>query len=540
MSEIRHIWIRRGEWIMAAGMTAVIAVVHVANMRRAGGLWRDEAAAVNLAQMPSLAEIWEHLEHESFPLFFTMLLRSWSAAGLGESDLALRAFGLVVGLAVVGVLWWNAWRFSSGPPLISLLLFGLSPIAIRWGDSLRAYGLGVLCILLTLGTIWQVARSPSLRNVLLAALSAMLAVQSLYQNAFLVAAICLGGAVVAVRAGGLRRALLVISAGIPAAISLLPYLGVARRASAWNMATQIPIDLQRIWLVLHRALSNPGRVMFWLWVVLLVTALVIGCILIANRKQTPAVKENGEMACFFITIVPAVTIAYYIFLKLVKFPSESWYYLVWMAIIVVAIDALVARITIGDRLRLLRLVSAGILFAALIPGVWQRTFERMTNLDLVAQRLNEAAQENDFVLVHPWFCGVTFDRYYKGRAVWTTLPPLADVRQQRLDLFKEQMQQVGPVRPVLEKIEAALRGGHTLWLVGNYPFSNPPNPPPAMPRAGEGPEGWRAAPYMMAYGMEVAYVLQYHVSESALVGVPVATPVNPFENLPVTAVKGWR
>jgi uncharacterized membrane protein len=212
---------------------AAIVVVHFVNLTKAGGLWRDEVAAVNLALMPSFSEIWAHLEHESFPLLLTLLLRAWSALGLGGSDLAWRSFGLLVGLLVLGALWWNARRFSSTPPLLSMLLFGLSPVTIRWGDSLRAYGLGVFFILLTVGSAWKVVRSPSRKAVLLAMIAGFLAAQSLYQSAFMLPAIYLGGVVVAALRRDFKRALLVISIGIPAALSLLPYLPVIRRASDW-------------------------------------------------------------------------------------------------------------------------------------------------------------------------------------------------------------------------------------------------------------------------------------------------------------------
>ena len=155
----REALIRKLEWTAALLVAALIVILHFVNWRHAGALWRDEAAAVNLALFPSLSEIWAHVEHESFPLLLTLLLRGWSAIGLGGSDLALRVFGLLVGLAVLAALWWNAWQFSASPPLISLLLFGLSGTTIRWGDSLRAYGLGVLLLLLALGLIWKVARS---------------------------------------------------------------------------------------------------------------------------------------------------------------------------------------------------------------------------------------------------------------------------------------------------------------------------------------------------------------------------------------------
>jgi hypothetical protein len=164
----------------------------------------------------------------------------------------------------------------------------------------------------------------------------------------------------------------------------------------------------------------------------------------------------------------------------------------------------------------------------------------MTNLDLVADRLNHEASKEDLILIHPWFCGATFNRYYKGGAEWLTLPPLADYRLQRLDLFKEQMQLEAPIQPVLEKMEATLRGGHTIWLVGHYPFSQPPRPPPRMPRAGEGPSRWNEAPYMTAYGMEVTYFLQAHAGESRPLSLDVKQAVNPFENFPIRAVIGWR
>ncbi|HEV2842650.1 MAG TPA: hypothetical protein VGW39_15110 [Chthoniobacterales bacterium] len=540
LSDAQRARIRSIEWIVAALFAALIVVLHFVNLKHAGGLWRDEAAAVNLALFPSFGEISSNLEHESFPLLLTMLLRAWNALGLGGSDLTLRIFGMLVGLAVLAALWWNARRFSASPPIISMLLFGLSPVAIRWGDSLRAYGLGVFFLLLALGLIWNVVRSPSRKTVLLAMVASIFAVQTLYQSIFMLAVFCLGGVVVAARRRDFKRALLVLSVALPAALSLLPYLGVIRRASQWNVATEVSIDLPRIWLVLHRALSDPGPLMFWLWVLLFSAAIVTGCLLLPRKKQAPVRGDDSEVAWFLLTIMLGTTIAYYIFLKLLKFPTETWYYLVWMGVVAVAIDALVARMVRDGWARAIRLFAVVVAVAALSRGVWQQAGVRMTNLDLVAQRLNKDVGKEDFVLVHPWFCGVTFQRYYSGSAEWTSLPPLADYRLQRLDLFKEQMQLEAPIQPVLEKMEATLRAGHVVWLVGYYPFSNPPRPAPKLPRAGEGPEGWRGAPYMMAYGMEVAYFIQAHALEGASLKPSSSQAVNPFENLPVRAVSGWR
>ncbi len=541
LSDALRTRIRFLEWIVAALVTACIVVLHFVNLTHAGGLWRDEASAVSIALLPSFGEVWAHLEYDSFPLLFFALLRGWSAMNLGESDLALRVFGLLAGLAVLAVIWWNAWRLSSTPPLLSILLFGLSPVVIRWGDSLRAYGLGVLFILLSLGLVWRVVRSPSPRNMIMAMAAGILAVQSLYQNAVVLGVICLGGVVVAARRRAFGRALVVVAVLLPAALSLLPYLGVVRRASDWNVTTQMPIDLPRIWLVLHRALSDPSPLMLWLWAALLVAAVIAGCLLLAGRKRPhPLNEEDKEIGWFLLTVIVAITIAFYAFLRILNFPTEVWYYLVWMGIVAVAMDALLARAIRESWARAIRLGSVVIALPILLPGVWRGAQVRMTNLDFVAQRLNQETAREDMVLVHPWFCGATLNRYYAGGAAWATLPPLADYRMHRLDLFKGQMQLENPIQPLLEKIESTLRGGHTVWLVGYIPFSHPPRPPPKLPRAGEGPEGWRGSPYMVVYGMEVAYFIQAH----ALTGTPMDLPsnqkVNPFENLPVRAVSGWR
>jgi hypothetical protein len=532
--------IRKVEWFIAFALTGLAVVLHVVNLTHAGGLWRDEAAAVNLALFPSFGEIWSHLEHESFPLLLTVLLRGWSAIGLGETDLGWRFFGLLVGLSVLAALWWNAWQFSKSPPLLSLLLFGLSPTLIRWGDSLRAYGLGVFFLLLALGLISKVARAPSRRTVILATAASVLAVQALYQSMFMLVAFCLGGALLGVRRRDFKRALLVLALIVPPALSLLPYLGVINRANQWNVVTEVPLGLSRIWLVFQRALGAPGPIMFWAWALLLLGAIVTAFVVVRTKKKTSGNNDDRDAAWFLVTVIVAVTGAYYLFLTLLKFPTEAWYYLAWMGVVAVAIEALLGRIIREDRVRVLRLAGVALLAAIMAPGIWRQAQVRMTNLDLVLAQLNREAGSDDLVLMHPWFCGPAFGRYYKSKAPWLTLPPLNDHTLQRLDLFKEQMQQDAPIQPVLEKMEATLRGGHVVWLVGYYPFSNPPRPPPPLPRAGEGPGGWNEAPYMTVYGMQVAYFLQANALETKSFKLDSTQAVNPFENFPVMAVSGWR
>src|SRR5277367_2384098 len=126
-------------------ITAAIIGLHIFFLFHAGGFWRDEVNLINLSASHSLAD----MKKDSFPLLMPMLVRGWSDIVPGKSDLALRLFGTLVGLAIPAALWLTAWKTRHAPPLLSLSLFCLNSTLIVFGDSIRAYGLGSLLIVLT-------------------------------------------------------------------------------------------------------------------------------------------------------------------------------------------------------------------------------------------------------------------------------------------------------------------------------------------------------------------------------------------------------
>ena len=207
-------------WGLALAVTAVAVGLHVYFLLHAGGLWRDEAHLVNLAGSSSLRA----MSHDSFPVLMPLLVRFWEILGLGKTDSGLRLFGLLIGLGLPAALWLAAWKFRRSPPLPGLALLALNGTFIVFGDSLRAHGLGSLLILLTaLATVWFLQNN-SWRRAAVWAVLAILSVQTLFQNAIFVAAICVGAWAVCARQKNLRAALQVLCVGTIAAISLLPYL----------------------------------------------------------------------------------------------------------------------------------------------------------------------------------------------------------------------------------------------------------------------------------------------------------------------------
>ena len=53
---------------------------------------------MHLSLLPSLSDVWQTLGYDHCPILMPLAVRAWSAAGLGNTDLGLRALGLCVGL----------------------------------------------------------------------------------------------------------------------------------------------------------------------------------------------------------------------------------------------------------------------------------------------------------------------------------------------------------------------------------------------------------------------------------------------------------
>ena len=516
--------------------TVLIIGLHLIHLFHGGAFWRDETSAIQLGLMPQLSQVWAKLGLDSFPILFSLVLRGWAWMGF-QSDFDFRILGLLIGLALLAVLWWNARQLSGSAPVVSLLLFALSPVTIRWGDSLRAYGLGIFFALLFLGLTWRLIRLRSGLAGLAATFAAVLAVQSLYQNAFIVGSICFGGLTVTLRRRDLRTFALILASGMPAALSLLPYRELVARAREWNVVAEAPIGLARMTEVLGQALSAPNDFALWLWVIFGSAAIAAAFILLFRPASVS--NQDSEASCFLLTATTATSVSYYVFLKILHFQTEPWYYLPWMAIAAVTLDALIARALREQWTSLFRLGFATLAAAFLIPEVAESARTRMTNADLIAKYLTQVATSDDFVIVHPWFSAVTFNRYYSGKASWSTLPPLSDFQVQRHDFFKEQMERSQPLKPVLEKIESTLRGGHSVWVVGYLPYSQPPRPAPQLGPAGQTATGWRGGPFMMAFGMEAAYFVQTHSSRVEAIKIQLDDPVNSYENQRLARISGW-
>src|SRR6266487_5442092 len=244
MARLRHFGqatpgLRYLNWAIAALVTLCAVYLHALFFLNAGGLWRDEVDLVHLSLLPSVSEVWQNLPHDSCPILMHLAVRAWSASGFGNTDPSLRVLGLYVGLFLLLAFWLASWTMRNGARLLAVTLAGLNVTIIRAGDSLRGYGLGSALAVLTLALIWRLTWRPSLGTFSCAVAVAILSVQSLYQNAFLLFAACCAGFVLCAAERRWRDTLPIFAVGAAAAVSLLPYIPLIVRAQDWYVLYKV-------------------------------------------------------------------------------------------------------------------------------------------------------------------------------------------------------------------------------------------------------------------------------------------------------------
>ncbi|MEY2484896.1 MAG: hypothetical protein QOH39_544 [Verrucomicrobiota bacterium] len=566
--------IHRFEWI-AIAMLAIIAVsLHIRFVSHVGGLWRDEANSVAIATLPSLGQIWRSLDYDSFPIVYFALLRSWTSIFGPANDYALRALGLIIGLGVLVVLWMNARAFGARRPVLSLALVGLNPMLIRYGDSTRAYGLGILLILLTFASFWRLVNSvgvPSYPKILKSTALALLSVQCLYYNSVLLLAIAAGAMAVALRERAWRTAGIILAIGILSATSLLPYLPMMRRMREWTFLVSYPVDLAWLWKRGSEVIGSPDPLATWIW-----TGLLLGGLTVAggfwaysswrnfaerrlvnravepagSRKSAPLRQPPIPAAILFGTVTLIVAVPAYVgFLRLLNYYTQPWYYITLAAFVACALDIVfgawpeIGKNVLSLSLRGTRLLAVFMLVCLAALPAWAITTIHHTNVDVLAAQVRLGATKEDVVVVSNWEYGVSFCRYYHGPAEVITLPPISDHRFHRYDLALRQMMIAEPLKPVFARIAQVLRSGHRIFLIGSFPSPRLDVLPPASP-AGylDAGGGWHGAPYDVIWVFQTGHFLHSHALRYSEIKVPLPGKpyVQDFENLHLNIAEGWR
>jgi hypothetical protein len=529
-----------------AGILSILAIALRARLAlSAGGLWRDETNTVGLATSPTIHELWTNLQFDSFPLLWMLIVRGVAHLGGPMNDSAFRLLGFGVGVALLIALWFCARSLRYRIPLVSITLLGLTPSVIMWGSTVRAYGFGMVLAIVCTALLWRLVQSGRLRDFLLACVAAVLSVQALYYNSVLLLAMCSAGIVVSMRRRDVRTSALVVGVGAAAAISMIPYASVIARASQWTNVIQIPrYDFSKFWSKLYETLQPGGRWALTLWAALFVLALVAAAWGVRYQKQLRRTETQQDVVTFCATTMLVAAAGVFIFLRVLSYETQAWYYLSLLAVCAICIDGISGSLIHTDRARQARL-AAVIAFAALtIRPAFGTSAQRMTNIDIVADTLFSVATPGDFVVVDPWYLGVTFNRYYRARAPWETVPAIGFLGYHRFDLLKEQMRsanQEAPVRHAMEQIERALSSGHRVFVVGDTIVRPPEREPPMLAPAPlpDNQWPWPEWMYQAQWSRMIGSFLIKHSDTTRIVHTN-SWYINPYENVRITMVSGWH
>lgn len=528
----------RLELALGLVLTLVLIGLHVTFLRHAGGLWRDEVQIVNLGNMTSFAELWEKSEHDSFPIAWPIVVRLWTALGFGKTDSGLRFLGMLIGLGIIGLQWWVARQFRVSVPFTMLILFALSPTVLVYADSLRGYGLGVLSMFFMVGAFRRMVEKPSRKRIGLALLAAVLAVQSMYFNAVLLFAAGTGGAAVALRRRNWRLVFSLLVVGTIAALSLLPYCDPLSRQYRWNAIVKAPVNYSWLFRIFTQAITASGDFMFFIWIVVFLVAL-FACSYRLWHVEPNKSDTHTDKALFLPSMMIVGIVSYAVFLRRSDLPTQVWYYVAIMGFLSVAMDVSIDLLISGNWIgRSIRMGAAMILAALVLPAAWKSAHVRFTNVDLIAAKLESVAGPKDLILFPRWWPGITFARYYRGKASWTTLPEIADMSVQRFDLLKKKMAEMDPIGPLHNKIIGTLASGHRLWVVGILPPLNPGEMPGQIAPLPAGP--MEQEPYLTVWTRQTTWLLQQHIRKYTQVEVLCPDPVLPFENIPLYVAEGWN
>ena len=521
------------EWSVAAVLTAASVALHITAWRHMGALWRDEANAVEMGRM-TLAQAWVHLPFDSVLMGPIVVLRAMALAGLSDNDLALRTLGMTFGLLILAALWWASLRLSGRPPLLALVLFGLSPVGVRYGDSLRAYPFATLTLVIAFILVSQAQRDASRRAVALASLASAVAVQCSYLNAVLIGALCAGGLTAVLASRSMGRLSPILAPGIAAAASASVYLGRMRATSAILGVQVRPLSFDYVVRRLGWALATPSRPVGAVWVLSLAVALGIS----AHRLRERPAQERLRVLFLAPALAGAVTL-YLLFLKHAGVEPFPWHFTPLLAFAALALDALTGRglaAAHGVRAAIAALVAlAGLV---VFPHADELVRFRQTNIDRVAAILAERAVRGDLVVVSPYHCGVSFQRYYRGAAEWATLPPVEDHRVHRYDMVKSAMLSPDPLAPVLHRADEALRSGHKVFVVVDGPIFRHPPARPVTPAVPDPDWGWYAGMHFQIWALQFGFFLQTHATRTDQIVIPSDEDVSPFERMLLLTVEG--
>jgi hypothetical protein len=536
----RSAFLKQAEWTVGLLLSAMILFLLMVRATHAGGLWRDECAVVQLAGMPSVADVLRNFQHEAFPPLYPLIVRIYTIV-FGSGDTVLRIFGFCVGCLLISAFWINSRLFRSDVPLVGLGLMSLNTTFFVWGTTMRGYGLGSALIVLIFGCVANLLLAPNPQRSIITMLVCFLGVQVLLYNSILLIALSASAVVICGFQRRSKQALVILAISAVAILSLLPYVPAYLRARDWNILVRGAPTSYSLWKHFEVALGNPGYSIPAVWYAIAVG--LTGVFIFRIYKARSAKSDPQQLLIWFaISVCVLSVIGCYLFLRALSYTTTVWYYLAFICVVAAALDLIASSLCTADWLRLFRLGFGSAALIAAPFADWSAITERQTNVDLAAQAVATRAAANDLIVVVPWPFGISFQHYYRGPAPWTTIPNISDHRVHRYDLIKAKMISADPIDDLTEAVRTTLTGGNRVWFVGGLNLPRPEEGAMVLLPAPASRFKWDNRAYTDSWWQQLSVFVVVHANkvDSVPLPQPGSSRMSELEQTSLTVVEGWH
>ncbi len=416
-------------------------------------LCEDETCAVGLTYHPSM------IGYDSYPLGWISVLRLARAVGTG--DTWFRFVGLMVQLGIWAALYGYS-RTVKCVPAITAAAFMLIPATINWTCTVRAWGFGILTLIVLYDFTERYLDNRSRWWQL--CLAAVVAAQSTYYNC--IALFCIF--VTAMLWFKDKRPGLLL-AGVLSALTMLPYL------PAMLNENRLYHDLKVDFTINHYVQKLAETCNFGscgsVWLVILTVMLVA----LLPAWRTVAVNPNIKWELSLLALMPVV---YFAFLHHLAYATSVWYYLPLVCVVCLTLDKLVQGTIILVLCALVLLLNAS--------AAWRASAFAQSNNRPVTDYLRANVRPEDWVVVAPWEAGEQINYYLTNRCHTLVIPETFDLREQYVTRHDEEQRFMAAwAEPNIDfaryTLDNQIYQKHRVFLVSNIDWSRKQGPAPTVP-----------------------------------------------------------
>jgi hypothetical protein len=536
---------------------ALAVGVHVTILFHRGGLWRDEVSTLNIASHRTLSEMLEGLKFNTLPIAVPLALFTAGKVfgpSAATDSVAITVF-FCIGIATP--LLWAAFsnRVRRLDPFVLVLLQGANVTIAQWGDTVRAYGLGVLSLNLLFFSLLRFEFKDDRASRCMVLGSFLLAIHACYQGWPLSAILMLACAAIiffcSASPGRLWSIAFLFCVLLFGGITAIPYLGVLAKTAEVHKILQTPE------LSAFGVLSRFIEIMWQSGGAFIAASLVAlggGAWIFCRLPPKPDRGTRDEnlrssTGRFAITIAAAAAICglmvYCWQITLAAYVPYPWHFVLLLSFLTFPLSF---ALPIAVPLLLHRNLVAAVLLViavAQLPRTFPNLEKGFTNVPRIAGYLQNEADAGDMLLVTPWEWGISMAHHYKdeGRTAWQTVPTISDNSTNRFDLAAAWMSKPkfsGLTDQQQSQIAEVLENGRSVWVIGQLSIANDGRELLILPPAPTPQWGWRNGPYYEVWSRNLHTVLARSATHAAVIEEAMGRPgdYQPYEYAGL--YKFWR